>query len=189
MVQRVGGLTHRETEQLCRDFVSLGDTEDMANKIRSVEGLRHPTFPALLSKVYLEPKGSADPGVKSRADAFETKYEAFFSVLHTQLYASRLASAGIQPDRAAASKRVRMDIDRLAAFVVCREDLIVAALVRLLEITPTAQVSTAIGTSLGMCPDTIHLRRETYSDMAQRLFDPATSFAAELAPLLAALHP
>ena len=71
MVQRVGGLTHRETEQLCRDFVSLGDTEDLANKIRSVEGLRHPTFHALLSQVYLELKGSADPGVKSRADAFE----------------------------------------------------------------------------------------------------------------------
>ena len=189
MVQKVGGLTQHEAQQLFKAFSGLGDVDDMVEKIKEVEGLRHPTFHALLRQEYLAVKRSDDPDLKEKLRALEVRYERFFAVLHKQFYLSRLGAAGIQSEGATSSRRVRREVGRLAAFVVCREDLIVAALTRLLEVTPIAELAEVLGVALGVTSGSIHLRSEAYPEMARQLFDPTASFAVELAPLLSAVSP
>src|SRR5262245_34375357 len=130
MVQKTGGLTEGEIEALRKVFVSFTSREDMTAKIRSIAGLRHPAFHDVLRQLYVRVKAKPDPCEQRQHAAFVRHCEVFFSVLYADIYASQVADAGIQLENSSSGKRQRMAVDRLAAFVVCREDLIAVALVR-----------------------------------------------------------
>jgi hypothetical protein len=186
MVQKVGGLTRDEVDHLFQAFIGFGSVDDIAQKVDSMEGLRFPTFHAMLRQEFLSIKNSKDPQTKQWFPAFESKYNAFFDVLHIRVYTSQLAAAGIHL-LTDASKHVRMNPDRLAAFVVSREDLIVAALSWLLGIMDIAELCAALDVSPQGELALGRLRPALYPEMAARMFGPSTRFADELAPFVGAL--
>lgn len=188
MYQKVGGLTQDEVVALFKTFHRFASLDDIAEKIRSVPGLRSPTFHAMLRQEYLSMKRSDDPRVKEWIPQFELIYHAYFQALHIEIYRTQIAAVGGLP-QVEEQEISQGDPYRLASFVVSREDLSVAALAWLLGSPECTLLKEVLGIASNAEIDSVRLEPARYEEWMRRMMSPSEPFSSVLEPFIAALGP